>query len=235
MVNSRIYINIAVNAHVQDVLSRLIDKISNSGLYDHVERIELLVNGDINQLSLPTGEKYVISHPNLDTTKCEFPTLDKLWEDSQTEDINVLYLHTKGVFRKPTSIPIRNWTEYMSYFTIERWRDVLPLLSEYESAGVNRLKHNKLMLKQLKQSEQAGCTHYSGNFWWARSSYIKNLPRPSTLVYNDDYILYRYIAEAWIGINFTPENSKVLYRSGKNHYVYMFPRKQYEGKPFLEE
>ena len=49
----------------------------------------------------------------------------------------------------------------MEYFNLERWEECVATLKEYETCGVEL------------QSEDS---HYSGNFWWATSDYIKRLP-----------------------------------------------------------
>lgn len=92
---TNIYINIAVIGSVNDILSTILDKIYNSGLYKFCDKIYLIVNGDINKINIELKDKYEIINKNIDISKCEFPTLEKIWIDSKNEDFNILYLHTE--------------------------------------------------------------------------------------------------------------------------------------------
>jgi hypothetical protein len=50
----------------------------------------------------------------------------------------------------------------MQHFIVERYKEVFALLMENDTVGVDLRRNPGL--------------HYSGNFWWARSDYIANLP-----------------------------------------------------------
>ena len=101
----------------------------------------------------------------------EAVTLNKLWRDSQHDDFYLLYLHTKGVsslvrnFGQGDVITFKNvyyWRKYLDWGVIESWRECV--------GGLEQGCH------------MAGCNfnsdpfaHFSGNFWWARSDYIRLL------------------------------------------------------------
>ena len=74
-------------------------------------------------------------------------------------------MHTKGASLADTPLQraVNAWRKYMEYFNLERWRDCVEVLTEHETCGVEL------------QSEDS---HYSGNFWWATSEYIRRLPDP---------------------------------------------------------
>jgi hypothetical protein len=95
----------------------------------------------------------------------EFPTLARVWRQAQEDRGAFLcyYLHTKGASLVATRrrAPANAWRIYMEYFNIERWRDCVAALREYETCGV-----------ELQSNE----SHYSGNFWWATSEYVRKLP-----------------------------------------------------------
>ena len=61
--------------------------------------------------------------------------------------------------------------------------------------------------------------HYSGNFWWANSNYIKKLDMLSDSS-------ERHAAEIWILSDLTV-NSFEIYNSRLNHYHYEYPREAY--------
>lgn len=115
---------------------------------------------------------------NTEKTISERITLKSIFDACQTEDFNVLYLHTKGITAhlKFLSVPkfymnqyriVQKWRQFLNWGVIENWRTQTRLVEEYfDVASVNF------------QTEPN--PHYSGNFWWAKSSYIRNLPDPMT-------------------------------------------------------
>lgn len=232
---NKIYINVAVNGDVNNILRKLLERIDTSALYDYVDEINLIVNGDRNLLKVNERPKYNFFYENDDSKKCEFPTLNKLWDDSKQSQFNVLYLHSKGAFRNNKNV--QDWTEYLTYFNIERWKCIIEYLKKYDVVGVNLRKNSPLMNQQLLKvgipSKELGLCHFSGNFWWAKSDYIKKLPKPDSL-FNGDYSnirkmrkVYRYMAEAWIGIGKHEENLKEVFNSNCEHYWKEFHRSEY--------
>jgi len=133
---NRVYINVAVMGSVNEVLTNLLNRIKDSSLYENCDVINLVINGDINLLKVNLDDpKYKIWNKYKDTSYNEFPTLDLIWKHSQDEDFNVLYLHTKGVSRNHPFIT--DWTNYLSYFSINKWEDRLEELKENDCTGVN--------------------------------------------------------------------------------------------------
>jgi hypothetical protein len=113
---------------------------------------------------------------NTDKTVTENVTMRKIWNDSKIKDMNVLYLHAKGITSVDNHLKNGNvntfknyyyWREFLHWGVIERWRECVWLLNRYDSVGVNFFNEPS--------------PHYSGNFWWSKSSYIKTLPNPATL------------------------------------------------------
>lgn len=134
---------------------------------EHISESIELINGHFN--------KYEIIFDG--SNRFEHNGIYKVWELSQCEDCNILYLHTKGV-TKPNSRPVAAWDEVMTYFCIDKWRDCVDKLKEYNTAG--------------PRYADRGSKHFSGNFWWARSDYIKTLQKPF-------YFPTRFDYEMWIG------------------------------------
>jgi len=84
---------------------------------------------------------------------------------------NILYLHTKGVshINNASLYPIiKSWTDYMLYSLVDKFDDCVKVLDDYETVGCN-FQH----LTYLHDGGEP--PHYSGNFWWARASYLKKL------------------------------------------------------------
>jgi hypothetical protein len=111
-------------------------------------------------------------HLKLGLNGLEGDTLELLWNDlqSQTEESNVLYLHSKGAVNTDVpstckSFPNREkWRETMSKFVIDSWEDRLLELDIKNHSGALFIDHYK----------RDCIPHYKGNFWWARSSYLRN-------------------------------------------------------------
>jgi len=116
-------------------------------------------------------------------------------------DDYVLYLHSKGVTKTDFEIWLRinDWRNLMEYHLIYRHEECLEKLKEHDVIGVNRL---------LTPSP-----HFSGNFWWAKASYVLSLPETIGGNYLDpeQYVLSQ---ECW---------TFCMYESETNHYENRFP------------
>ena len=123
----------------------------------------------------------------------------------------MLYLHSKGV-SKPDNPYIKDWTDYMLYFNVHLYEIAVPNLSYSDACGVNYQGN-----------------HYSGNYWWSKSSYIRKLsksPAPDQA---------NWVApETWLtslGRREKPvEHCKIvnLWRSGVSHYKNPYPETNYK-------
>jgi hypothetical protein len=226
-----IYINVAVLNNVNEVLEKILDRIDLSGLYEKSNEIYLVINGDLNQIKVNLDkEKYKIINYNKDISKCEFPTLDLIWEHSQLDkDLNLLYLHTKGV-TNPNQESIKSWTEYLSYFNIDMWKQRIIELEEFDCTGVD-LKGNPDDIKSSPSLWGWGKAplHYSGNFWWSKSTHVNKLPKPSDWLPDLNYSRWRMMAEMYICQNFDGKYNCV-YNSNVNFYTSYFNTDSYKNK-----
>jgi hypothetical protein len=100
-------------------------------------------------------------------------TLKRVYDDAWKEDKNILYFHTKGTtsfFNHLNPPNIRRhkeyyyWRKFMNWGVLERWKDCIAALETHDTAGCNY--YNEPL------------PHYSGNFWWTKSSHIRSLPDP---------------------------------------------------------
>ena len=223
-----IYINIAMVGSVNQVLWDLLTKIKQSGLYDAANKIYLVFNGDRKQLSFNLiSDKYVIIDANPDISKCEFPTLDLISQHSKEEDFNVLYLHTKGV-TKPGYQQILDWTNLLSYFNIVKWQDRLKDLEDNDCSGINFFG-NPDDINQDPSTWGYGKAplHYSGNFWWSKSSHIRKLPNMSNWLPDSNYLRWRVMAEMWL-CQIPGGKYSCDWQSNINHYQQNYPKELYE-------
>ena len=147
----------------KSIISNQIMQIIKSGLYAQCEKIfygcscnnceeelENLLRNYKKINKLPSQPRYV--HENI--------TINKVIEFSkqQHKNVHILYLHSKGV--TGTSNQQNYWRDYMMNYNVNMWKVCVNLLNNnYNTVGVNLLSKN----------------HYSGNFWWSRSDYIKKL------------------------------------------------------------
>lgn len=128
----------------------------------------------------------------------------KEWCDGSKEDVPILYFHTKGLTR--TGYNIELWRLYMEYYNIDKWRHAVSALNNgWDTYGVNlRDDTEKLFGKKY--------LHYSGNFWWARSHYIKTLDKGLLVGSN------RWDGEFWMGSKGKKEKMFNASESGIDHY-----------------
>jgi len=97
----------------------------------------------------------------------EFVTIDLIEKDKQKfGDFDyILYLHTKGASKLNDAnySKLEDWRHFMNYFNIEKCIDAFKIFekSDFNTYGVHYISSN--------------APHYSGNFWWAKSSYLKTI------------------------------------------------------------
>lgn len=145
----------------------------------------------------------------------EMDTIQKLWSFcNQSNNCNILYLHSKGVTHSNNEC-IRSWVNYMEYFLIEQWNDCIKILDEYDTCGVNLQDHPG--------------KHYSGNFWWANSAYIKKLPAFDIVNCTVPYVMnnQRGYCEFWLTDN-NYGNHHCFHTSNINHYGKIYNESNYK-------
>ena len=170
---------------------------------------------------------------NSERTITENFTYRKIYNDCQNEDVRVCYIHTKGI-TAPLKLNSSNiqqfknyyyWRQYLNWGVLENWKACLSALIDHDVAGVNFYEHPS--------------RHFSGNFWWANSSYIRKLPDPATLDWwkdlqsktTDQWLKHasdRFRDEQWLCY---PENVKVYQvhelKQSENPAASFFPRRRY--------
>jgi len=173
-----IFFHIATVNHYQKIVDEIISGIFKSGLVNEIDHINIGIVGN-GSVILPEN-KINILYKNGDLSLFEFPTLNFLKQFAKdNEDYNILYLHTKGT--NLDTPPINDWRKYMLYFLVDKYKECFDVLKEYDSCGVDL--RNKPTL------------HYSGNFWWSKSEYIKTLKEFKDMpIIIDD----RHKSEFWI-------------------------------------
>lgn len=227
---NRVYFYITFNDKIVNLIfSDIISKINNHGLYDNCDKINLCVAGDINLMDrelLNGKDKYNLIQVR---NSYEYDAIKMIWDDCQLEDINVCYIQGKGV-RRPGDERANDWRNYMAYFNIEKWSDRVSNLLEYDCTGVN-LGGNRMDYNEHPSTWGYGKApiHYSGNFWWSKSSHIKKLKDPYLFWPDMNFERWRVLPEMWVC---QVEDAKYhcAWSSGVNHYVSLYPRHLYDNK-----
>lgn len=103
----------------------------------------------------------------------EHATMELIYEHALREDAHFLYMHAKGVTSYERCLRAGRYDEFKNYFywrkflewgVVEKWRVCNALLEEegYDVVGCN---YAPWPMK-----------HFSGNYWWSKSSYIRTIP-----------------------------------------------------------
>jgi hypothetical protein len=173
-------------------------RMEDTGLLDELEKIYLVVIGNHHNIGLAYHLSKTLSHKYefsayenpmgedknlslLDNTQ-SFPpqvtenvTIKKIYDHACREDAYFLYNHSKGItsferFLKTGQhsvfINYYYWKEFLTWGVIDEWRNCIEAIGQmhYDVAGTNYLYDPE--------------PHYSGSFWWTKSSHIRNLPDP---------------------------------------------------------
>ena len=212
---NQIYFHIATIGKYQDIFDEIYSQIIESNLINQVGSINLCIVGQ-GDLIIQENDKIKI-YKDSDISSGEFFTLDllKTFSDSVEQNHKILYLHTKGV-TTPDNPCIDDWRKYMTYFNINQYEKCLYSLNQYDSCGVDLVDDPTL--------------HYSGNIWWANSSYIKKLPTINEIKFpkTPPILSIRHNAEFWIGMG--NGNLKSLWNSNINVYerhLHQYPKIKY--------
>ena len=183
--------------HYLEIVTQQLKMILESGLYDTVDNIYIGCLG--NELELKQLQKVIeqynkikiVAYSSL-VTEYEFHTLRHLKRIADNKENHYgLYIHAKT-----TSYPRNHksmegglfWVDYMNYFNISKWQSCIDKLDiGYDTCGVKWVSARKS--PSLKG-------HYSGNFFWYNSEYVKSL-KPVDMLNTKD----RWEAEMYIGLN----------------------------------
>lgn len=161
-----------------------------------------VIVGKLGGQPLDLPDNCTVAYESAVLSEYEYPTLNLLYDHCKRHNCLVLYLHTKGVsygaakyenikqFWAHLGVPdletlqknIVEWRRYMEHYVIGRrekcWKE---LEGGKDLAGV---------------SYQNDPPHFMGNFWWARSDYIRKLSPPMVYASGEEKRAY---AEYWVG------------------------------------
>ena len=204
------YIHICQKGEWKRSLDMIFNFVKNYGLYDSTTEIRLGVvadNGNISEDYRLHNNKFKTIFTG-DSLLYERPTLLHMRNSCESDGSDTVYwyLHTKGLrhFGTEKESFVVDWIKLMLYWNIQRWNYAVEMLNSHNTYGINIFAN----------------VFYSGNFWWAKSTHIAELP-----THIEDY----YTApEDWIlrkkdGI-FQAFSSGI---QGEGHYNQNYPQSLY--------
>jgi len=175
-----------INVLGTEKLDMILDYLKNFKLFDKFKYIFINnVGNKIDEIkySQISSNIRVINYSR-ETSSYENCTLRQLYFFSQiNSNYKILYLHTKGIgYSKnhPWYGPVDSWNRFMLYCLVDKYEECLEMLDHFDVVGCQYRSY----------PYDNDPSHFSGNFWWANSNYIKT---------NDIYYLKdKYDAEFWL-------------------------------------
>lgn len=153
-----------------DIINEQINTLIKSGLYSKSKKIYYGCNCHNCDVYLNNYLNKYTKFERLDDAICpnartfENNTINGMikFAKNSKELFYGYYIHTKGTTSKSDSQ--RNWRLFMMYWIVTRNDLCIDILNRgFNTVGVNYIS----LLKFLR--------HYSGNFWWFSSNYLKNI------------------------------------------------------------
>jgi hypothetical protein len=185
----------------QDFFCEQMLSLKNSGLYDYAKKIFVCVNGS-NELPFYTS-KLTVYYNDKKYWHSEAGTLKHLYKFCNNTNCLVCYFHSKGVSK--STFFVNSWRRYLESFIFFKWKTCVKLLTTNDVVGVE-WKTNDLMLQEFRLFKNF-YGYFSGNFWWANSTYISqlNLQNLFSLTNTSKQKIHPRILftlpELWIGSN----------------------------------
>lgn len=137
------------------IVSEQLKTLCESGLYDNTENIYCFVClSNPNILNLLSKFPKIIIISSEKNLKEKF-AINNYRNYLKNENYYLYYFHS-------TEKSCNDWRLLCDHFTLRKWKINVELLKRFNCVGINYLSYPK--------------KHFSGNFWWTKSEYIKNLP-----------------------------------------------------------
>jgi hypothetical protein len=165
----------------------------------------------LQQFSTLSNKIKIINLPN-PVFNDESDTLNFILQKSNDSSTNrrILYLHTKGVTHSHQLVKknVDAWVEYLDLYNIHKWKECVDALDTHDVAG--------------GLYESSNPKHFSGNFWWANTNYIKTLPE----ITEKNYKLFNR-GEFWI-----LSNTDKIYPVSENSTIDRYQNLVFDQKDF---
>jgi hypothetical protein len=151
-----------------------------------------------------------------------------MWAWSKTVGPSKLwYVHTKGASHNRGNPCVTEWVDYLMDYTVLRWREASEVLDgPYDCCGCDLTRRDDEWFRGIGGNSGPGFQlghGFEGNFWWAKSKYVANLP-PDRVSLNRT----RWDAEwSFVGAGFP--RAKELHGPHEDRYKVPYPRSRYEA------
>lgn len=200
------------------VLYNKYKKINNSELLKNIDNFYVIVSNTqerhkdfLQQFSTLSNKIKIINLSN-PVFNDESDTLNFILQQSNDSSTNrrILYLHTKGVTHSHQLVKknVDAWVEYLDLYNIHKWKECVDALDTHDVAG--------------GLYESSNPKHFSGNFWWANTNYIKTLPE----ITEKNYKLFNR-GEFWI-----LSNTDKIYPVSENSTIDRYQNLVFDQKDF---
>lgn len=200
------------------VLYNKYKKINNSELLKNIDNFYVIVSNTqerhkdfLQQFSTLSNKIKIINLSN-PVFNDESDTLNFILQQSNDSSTNrrILYLHTKGVTHSHQLVKknVDAWVEYLDLYNIHKWKECVDALDTNDVAG--------------GLYESSNPKHFSGNFWWANTNYIKTLPE----ITEKNYKLFNR-GEFWI-----LSNTDKIYPVSENSTIDRYQNLVFDQKDF---
>lgn len=223
------FLHVAQIGDWKKILAEQLSLVNRCGLADRCHRIFLgILGGEKIKLHSP----FEVMYQRTDLSLYEYETLRMLREYSKTDEGLLWYAHTKGASKTQ-----HEWDKNQDYYKTRWGIESLEVLVRHEREWRYYMQHfvfkkHTQCIEALNDHDVAGPSwrdddfpHFSGNFWWARSSYVRKLRSPYALRRQYQWIDDRVGAEAWIGSH--SPRVKCLCGLSHNFYRWGVPIKDY--------
>ena len=246
MKNNYIFMHVCCLENWQIIFEDMIKNIKNSGLYNNVKKIFIGILGSFNNESYFTNNilddkaKFQILYIDENVHNYEILTINCIKDfcmSCDEEEAHILYIHTKGVRKAGNNDCTISWRKMMEYHLIENYKNCLSYLAFYDTLGSNIINTFDIDDKIVSVNGNHNY-HYSGNFWWSKKSYIKNLVKLD-IDLTETSILTRCKAENWICSNYPNAKIGIIFNDSTNthpyhRYIFDYYKKMYFSvKPLL--
>jgi hypothetical protein len=214
--------------HWKEIAEDQYKTMESSGLVEKSKKIMVTFLGkdrkEIKWLE-NKSKKISVSH-DTDFSHYERKCLNGLRDWSGKNKGLVLYLHAKGVSRIKQKKNVWGWRKLLEYYLVENHEKCIGMMDDLDALGGNLCAVGR---RQEELDRPGHRMHYSGNFWWAQSSYLRTLPKiPENIRMekNNNY----WMCEYWLLSPFPAARCGVAFKTNKPHYYESHPEKDFKEK-----
>ena len=204
-----VYYHIYAIDGIETIIDEQLNLIKNHFDFPYILNVGISIANE-NQSTTNIVEKIKTNLRDVRSKGNEWTTLDLIRNDTEKfgDSDYILYIHTKGASKQNDSqySNIITWRHLMNYFNIEKVKNIFKIFdkTEFNTSGVLLKNH-----------------FYSGNFWWAKASYLKTINLDGIKL-NRAAAETKYISSGENWKPYSPYNDE-----NNNDYATYFKREEY--------